>query len=54
MNAEVHLRVHDVAETVQRDMWRGMRDGALSDFSEWRSTEFPPLVSGPLIPKFED
>ncbi len=36
MNAGVHLlRVHDVAETVQaRDMWRGMRDGALSDFSE--------------------
>ena len=29
------LRVHDVAETVQaRNVWRGLRDGALSDFSE--------------------
>ena len=29
------LRVHDVAPTVQaRNVWRGLRDGALSDFSE--------------------
>lgn len=36
MNAGVHLlRVHDVAETVQaRDVWRGLRDGALTDFSD--------------------
>ncbi|OCC22693.1 dihydropteroate synthase [Croceicoccus estronivorus] len=36
MNAGVQLlRVHDVAETVQaRDVWRGLRDGALTDFSE--------------------
>ena len=36
MNAGVQLlRVHDVAETVQaRDIWRGMRDGALTDFSD--------------------
>lgn len=35
MNAGVHLlRVHDVAETVQaRNVWRGMRDAALADFS---------------------
>ena len=36
MNAGVQLlRVHDVAETVQaRDIWRGLRDGALTDFSD--------------------
>jgi dihydropteroate synthase len=36
MNAGVQLlRVHDVAETVQaRNIWRGMRDSALTDFSE--------------------
>lgn len=36
MNAGLQLlRVHDVAETVQaRDVWRGLRDGALTDFSE--------------------
>ncbi|MEM7781411.1 MAG: dihydropteroate synthase [Pseudomonadota bacterium] len=29
------LRVHDVAETVQaRNVWRGMRDAALTDFSQ--------------------
>ena len=29
------LRVHDVAETVQaRDVWRGLRDAALTDFAE--------------------
>jgi dihydropteroate synthase len=29
------LRVHDVAETVQaRDVWRGLRDAALTDFSQ--------------------
>ena len=29
------IRVHDVAETVQaRDVWRGLRDAALGDFSE--------------------
>ena len=29
------IRVHDVAESVQaRDVWRGLRDAALSDFSE--------------------
>jgi len=29
------LRVHDVAETVQaRDVWRGLRDSALTDFSQ--------------------
>lgn len=29
------LRVHDVAETVQaRNVWRGLRDAALTDFSE--------------------
>ena len=35
MNAGVHLlRVHDVFETVQaRNVWRGMRDAALTDFS---------------------
>lgn len=35
MEAGVHLlRVHDVAETVQaRNVWRGMRDAALTDFS---------------------
>ncbi|MEL7445681.1 MAG: dihydropteroate synthase [Pseudomonadota bacterium] len=40
MDAGVHiLRVHDVAETVQaRNVWRGMRDAALTDFSE-----LPPL-----------
>jgi dihydropteroate synthase len=33
------LRVHDVAETVQaRNVWRGMRDAALTDFSA-----LPPL-----------
>ena len=36
MNAGVQiLRVHDVAETVQaRDVWRGLRDGALTDFGD--------------------
>ena len=36
MNAGAHmLRVHDVAETVQaRNVWRGMRDAALTDFSQ--------------------
>ncbi|ALE17043.1 Dihydropteroate synthase [Altererythrobacter epoxidivorans] len=36
MNAGVQLlRVHDVFETVQaRNVWRGMRDAALTDFSE--------------------
>lgn len=36
MDAGVHmLRVHDVAETVQaRNVWRGMRDAALTDFSQ--------------------
>ncbi|HQE00129.1 MAG TPA: dihydropteroate synthase [Novosphingobium sp.] len=36
MNAGVQiLRVHDVAETVQaRDVWRGLRDGALTDFAD--------------------
>ncbi len=36
MEAGVHLlRVHDVAETVQaRNVWRGMRDAALTDFSQ--------------------
>ncbi len=40
MNAGVHiLRVHDVAESVQaRNVWRGMRDAALTDFSQ-----MPPL-----------
>ena len=40
MNAGVHLlRVHDVAETVQaRNVWRGLRDAALTDFAE-----LPPL-----------
>ena len=35
MNAGAHIiRVHDVFETVQaRNVWRGMRDAALSDFS---------------------
>jgi dihydropteroate synthase len=35
MEAGVHLlRVHDVAETVQaRNVWRGMRDASLTDFS---------------------
>ncbi|WP_336980229.1 dihydropteroate synthase [Altererythrobacter fulvus] len=35
MDAGIHLlRVHDVAETVQaRNVWRGMRDSALTDFS---------------------
>lgn len=35
MNAGAHLiRVHDVFETVQaRNVWRGMRDAALTDFS---------------------
>lgn len=29
------IRVHDVAETVQaRDVWRGLRDAALTDFSQ--------------------
>ena len=29
------LRVHDVPETVQaRDVWRGLRDAALTDFAE--------------------
>jgi len=36
MNAGVQLlRVHDVAETVQaRNVWRGLRDAALTDFCE--------------------
>lgn len=36
MNAGVQLlRVHDVAETVQaRNVWRGLRDAMLTDFSE--------------------
>lgn len=36
MNAGAHLlRVHDVAETVQaRNVWRGLRDAALTDFSD--------------------
>ena len=36
MNAGVHLlRVHDVAETVQaRNVWRGLRDAALTDFGD--------------------
>ncbi len=36
MDAGVHLiRAHDVAETVQaRNVWRGMRDAALTDFSQ--------------------
>jgi len=40
MEAGVHLlRVHDVAETVQaRNVWRGLRDSALTDFSH-----LPPL-----------
>ncbi|MEL7216956.1 MAG: dihydropteroate synthase [Pseudomonadota bacterium] len=40
MDAGVHmLRVHDVAETIQaRNVWRGMRDAALTDFSQ-----LPPL-----------
>ncbi|MEL6878612.1 MAG: dihydropteroate synthase [Pseudomonadota bacterium] len=40
MDAGVHiLRVHDVAESVQaRNVWRGMRDAALTDFSQ-----LPPL-----------
>jgi dihydropteroate synthase len=40
MDAGVHiLRVHDVAETVQaRNVWRGMRDAALTDFAQ-----LPPL-----------
>jgi len=40
MDAGVHiLRVHDVAETVQaRNVWRGLRDAALTDFSQ-----LPPL-----------
>ena len=40
MEAGVHLlRVHDVAETVQaRNVWRGLRDAALTDFSA-----LPPL-----------
>ena len=35
MDAGVHVvRVHDVAETVQaRNVWRGLRDAALTDFS---------------------
>lgn len=40
MEAGVHLlRVHDVAETVQaRNVWRGLRDAALTDYSA-----LPPL-----------
>lgn len=40
MDAGVHmLRVHDVAETVQaRNVWRGLRDAALTDFSQ-----LPPI-----------
>ena len=36
MDAGVQLlRVHDVAETIQaRDVWRGLRDAALTDFSQ--------------------
>jgi dihydropteroate synthase len=36
MDAGVHmLRVHDVSETVQaRNVWRGLRDAALTDFSQ--------------------
>ncbi|MHA7819051.1 MAG: dihydropteroate synthase [Erythrobacter sp.] len=36
MEAGVHiLRVHDVSQTVQaRNVWRGMRDAALTDFSQ--------------------
>ncbi len=36
MESGVHLlRVHDVAETVQaRNVWRGLRDAALTDFSK--------------------
>jgi len=36
MDAGVHLlRVHDVAQTVQaRNVWRGLRDAALTDFSQ--------------------
>ncbi len=36
MDAGVHmLRVHDVQETVQaRNVWRGLRDAALTDFSQ--------------------
>ena len=36
MDAGAHmLRVHDVAETVQaRNVWRGMRDAALTDFAQ--------------------
>lgn len=36
MDAGVHLlRAHDVAETVQaRNVWRGLRDAALTDFSD--------------------
>ncbi len=35
MDAGVQLlRVHDVAETVQaRNVWRGLRDAALTDFT---------------------
>ncbi|MDJ0642819.1 MAG: dihydropteroate synthase [Erythrobacter sp.] len=40
LDAGVHiLRVHDVAETVQaRNVWRGLRDAALTDFGQ-----LPPL-----------
>ena len=40
MDAGVHIvRVHDVPETVQaRNVWRGLRDAALTDFSQ-----LPPL-----------
>ena len=36
MDAGAHiLRVHDVPETVQaRDVWRGLRDAALTDFGD--------------------
>jgi dihydropteroate synthase len=36
MDAGAHiLRVHDVPETVQaRDVWRGLRDNALTDFAD--------------------
>ena len=36
MDAGVQLlRVHDVRETVQaRDVWQGLRDAALTDFSQ--------------------
>lgn len=39
MNAGVHiLRVHDVAESVQaRNVWRGTRDAALTDFADLRA-----------------